>query len=178
MTGEDVGTFGKHFETLPSQQDCVAKCQSWLKSYDWGDDGATTSADWELLGEDGGRVFAGTVQIEIEPNHLAMILYVGGNPDCAHVWRQEGTTPCSMDHGPVKGKHEKSSALCTKCGLRRIMHMADGKLIPGQWGAIQYEQQPLSDRGQPSAAHAYAGPHSMASRTTSYAGSHQKPKDP
>jgi hypothetical protein len=115
----------------------------WIREGDWGDSGASVSAWYTLIDEDGETVVDDEgITVEIEPDHDALIRAAGGDPDCDHDWTSEGEGGCNENPGvwSVGGTALMIRDHCRKCGLRRREHYTGSQQNPGEHDTVTYEQ--------------------------------------
>lgn len=134
--------------------------RDWIKDGEWGNDGASVSGRWEALDDDGdtltdddGDEVAGTVSVEIEPDHAALIRKAcggrhsdewgrccGDDPD-DHDWTSAGEGGCDSNPGvwSVGGTAMVFAAHCRACGLHRQSRSTGSQRNPGEHDTVSYE---------------------------------------
>jgi hypothetical protein len=80
-------------------------------------------------------------EIEIPPDHDALIEAAGGNPYCDHKWTSEGEGGCDSNPGvwSLGGTTYLYRSHCAVCGLRRTITEYGSQRNPGQADSVIYE---------------------------------------
>lgn len=116
--------------------------REWIDNGEWGDEGALVDAWWRIEDEDGETLGEGDVEVEIEPNHRALIRDAGGDPDCDHDWTSEGEG--GLDENPgvwsSGGTTFVFTCHCRTCGLHRTKTDYGSQRNPGQHDTVEYHQ--------------------------------------
>lgn len=114
----------------------------WVEGGDWGPHGASVNAWWTLSDADGDEVETGSITVEIEPDHDALIHAAGGDVACEHDWTQEGEG--GDDHNPgvfsVGPTRILTVSHCRHCGLRRRYLDLGAQRDHGEHDTVSYEQ--------------------------------------
>ena len=119
-----------------------SELRDWVSDGEYGDEGASISARWTLNDADGDEIGSGSITVEIEPDHDAMIKAAGGDAYCDHDWTSEGEG--GLDENPGVWSTGGTSMLyrshCRSCGLkRREVHLGSQR-NPGEHDTTRYEQ--------------------------------------
>jgi len=116
------------------------EAEDWCFDGEWGDDGASVTVYWELADDDGEIVDEGTLSVEIEPDHNALILAAGGDPDCDHEWSREGEGGCDQNPGvwSTGGTTIVTREHCCCCGLIRESVSLGSQRNPGEFDRVTY----------------------------------------
>lgn len=117
------------------------ECEEWVSRGEWGTDGATIDVRWYLYA-DGQEIATGHHEVEIEPDHEALIRAAGGDTDCDHDWTSEGEGGCRENPGCWSngGTAMTFRAHCRKCGLERTDHHTGSQRNPGEHDTVTYRQ--------------------------------------
>lgn len=137
---DDCSNESVEFETRPTAKEIRKACREWAAGGDWGDEGALIDVRWELLDGDGDEVDSGCVEVEIEPDHDALIAAAGGDVECEHEWTAEGEGGCDENPGvwSTGGTSMTFATHCTKCGLHRVEHHTGSQRNPGEHDTVTY----------------------------------------
>ena len=135
---------------IEAEQDAQAmreareETESWVREGDYGDEGASVNA-WFTL-EDESSVWPDeSVEVEIEPNHRALIKAVMGEDGCGldpddHDWTAEGEG--GLDENPGVWSTGGTTMLfrthCATCGLQRREVSTGSQRNPGDHDSIEY----------------------------------------
>ena len=133
------------FDGRPSAEEIAEACRDWVEGGEWGDAGASVRVNWVLA--DGTLAVAGDEEIDsgieevdIEPNHDALIRVAGGDTSCGHDWTGEGEGGC--DENPGVWSTGGTSMLfvrhCTRCGLIRTERDPGSQRNPGECPTVEY----------------------------------------
>lgn len=135
--------------TAADWDDACEQADSWIKDGEWGDDGARVSANVGLLDEDGDVIDRRSVEVEIEPNHEALIeaavgrwdrdSICGTDPD-DHDWTSEGEGGCDENPGvwSTGGTSMTFTWHCRVCGLHRTEYVTGSQHNPGEHDTVVY----------------------------------------
>lgn len=155
MTCDDGGseTVALDADSLNEARDLAAtQTADWLRGGEWGDDGAEVSGGWELQDADGETLTDGTVTVDIEPNHEALIIDAcggrrdsradrccGDSPD-DHDWTSEDEGGLAENPGvwSTGGTAMIFASHCRTCGLRRVEHCTGSQRNPGKHDTVEY----------------------------------------
>jgi len=140
-------------EGTESEQDAAAQewareeCDDWARGGDWGDAGACVVVRYTLSDSDSDSEWEGRVDVEIEPDHDALIRDVGGDTECEHEWTREGQGGCDENPGvwSLGGTAMKYSEHCAICGLRRTITDPGEQRNPGECDTWEYSLPEASD---------------------------------
>jgi hypothetical protein len=116
------------------------EAEDWCSDGEWGDDGASVTVYWELSDDDGDIADEGTLSVEIEPDHDALIIAASGDPDCAHEWSREGEGGCEENPGvwSTGGTTIVTREHCACCGLIRESVSLGSQRNPGECDRVTY----------------------------------------
>ena len=116
------------------------EAEDWCSDGEWGDDGASVTVYWSLADDDGEIVREGTLSVEVEPDHDALIIAAGGDPDCEHSWSREGEGGCDENPGvwSTGGTTIVTREHCTCCGLIRESVSLGSQRNPGERDTVTY----------------------------------------
>ncbi len=128
-------------EDPPTYEEIHKVCGEWARKDDWGVDGAVAVVMWTLVC-DGDDVDKGKIDVEIEPDHDALIREAGGDPDCDHDWTSEGEGGLEENPGvwSVGGTALVFHYHCRKCGLHQCHHFLGSQRNPGEHDTYEYTQ--------------------------------------
>ena len=90
MSDEGGCTETAEFCDRPSAEEIAEACRSWVEGGEWGDDGASVRVNWTLTDAAGEEVDNGIEDVDVEPNHAALIRVAGGGVSCRHEWTGDG----------------------------------------------------------------------------------------
>jgi len=132
-------------EGTESEQDAAAEewaresAEDWAREGEWGEGGAVVRVYYVLDDEDS-EWPRDSVDVEIEPDHAALIRAVGGDTECEHEWSSEGEGGCSENPGvwSTGGTSLVISEHCESCGLRRTRHLPGSQRNPGEHDTVEY----------------------------------------
>ena len=145
---------------IESRNSVQELANDWCAGGEWGSDGAIVDIRWSLsrVGDTvdsypvGGLEFFeeiddGTVTVEIEPDHRALILEAGpweescGLDPGDHEWTTDGEGGCDSNPGvwSTGGTSMKFSSRCRACGLHRTEHHTGSQRNPGEHDTVEYE---------------------------------------
>jgi hypothetical protein len=120
------------------------EADEWCADGAWGDDGASVEVYWHLYAnsDQTEEMDSGSVTVEIEPDHDALIRAAGGDPDCEHEWSSKGEGGCDENPGvwSIGGTSMMYAAHCTKCRLHRVNTTTGVQRNPGEHDTVEYEQ--------------------------------------
>ncbi len=143
MQCEDGGI--EHEEITAESDSEAAKAaqealESWIADGEWGDAGAIVSGLWTLYDSDGEEIDSGNVEVEIEPNHAALIRAAGGDTKCKHRWAAEGEGGLVENPGvwATGGTTLVICDHCEHCGLRRRRELTGSQRNPGECDTVSY----------------------------------------
>ena len=116
------------------------EAEDWVSEGEWGEDGASVTVYWSLSDDDGDIMREGTLSVEIEPDHTALILLAGGDPDCDHEWSREGEGGCNENPGvwSTGGTTIVTREHCTCCGIIRETKSRGSQRNPGEVDSVTY----------------------------------------
>lgn len=142
MRGDGGAEETVEFDHDPSNREIKEACEEWVRSGEWGDDGASIEVGWSQSCDSEDKTYDGFVTVEIEPDHDALIRAAGGNTDCDHDWTAEGEG--GLDENPgvwsTGGTSMTFSTHCRKCGLHRTEYHTGSQRNPGEHDTVSYEQ--------------------------------------
>lgn len=117
-----------------------AETTEWIEGGEWGNEGASVTAWWTLIDDEGDEVVEGSVTVEIAPDHTALIRAAGGDVRCDHEWTSEGEGGCDENPGAwsTGGTSMLFRSHCSRCGLVRIEHMTGSQKNPGEHDTVEY----------------------------------------
>jgi len=137
-------------ETITIEADSLQECRQeasdetaeWVAGGSWGDDGARIDAWYIISDEDGDELDRGSVTVEIEPDHDALISAAGGDTECDHDWTSEGEGGCDQNPGvwSTGGTSMTFCSHCRLCGLHRTEHTTGSQRNPGEHDTVEYHQ--------------------------------------
>lgn len=115
------------------------EAEDWVSDGEWGEDGASVTVYW-TLSDDGEIIREGTLSVEIEPDHDALIEAAGGDVDCQHEWSREGEGGCNENPGvwSAGGTTIVTREHCTCCGLIRESVSLGSQRNPGERDTVTY----------------------------------------
>ena len=128
-------------DTIADAVDQVrSEADDWVSDGEWGEDGASVTVYWQLSDDDGEILREGTLSVEIEPDHDALILLAGGDTDCDHDWSCEGEGGCDENPGvwSTGGTTIVTREHCTCCGLIRESVSLGSQRNPGERDTVTY----------------------------------------
>lgn len=142
MRDDGGSTEDVEFDHKPTRHEIDEACEEWAKGGDWGEDGAAVDVMWDLLDSDGDKIDSGSYEVDIEPDHDALIAAAGGDTDCDHKWTAEGEGGCTENPGvwSVGGTAMTFATHCRKCGLHRVEHHTGSQRNPGEHDTVTYKQ--------------------------------------
>ena len=123
------------------------EAEDWARGGDWGNEGAVVTVRYYWEDENSTcEDIERSVDVEIEPDHDALIRAVGGDTDCDHEWSSEGEGGCDENPGvwSLGGTTLTFREHCTKCGLLRKTTDYGSQRNPGQANEVEYEM-PIED---------------------------------
>ncbi len=137
------GQGGEKTIEIQDVEDIATECQMWAGDGEWGNEGALISVNWWLFDDEGVEIKSGTEDVQIDPDHKALTLAAGGNPECEHDWSSEGEGGCTENPGvwSTGGTTMVYSSHCTLCGLHRVETQYGSQRNPEQHDTVQYEQR-------------------------------------
>jgi len=122
------------------------KAEVWARGGDWGDEGEVVTVRYYWEDEDSTtEEMEESVDVEIEPDHDALIRAAGGDTDCDHEWTSEGEGGCDENPGvwSLGGTTLFFRRHCRKCGLIRTETCYGSQRNPGQADEVKYEMPEL-----------------------------------
>ena len=140
MRDDGGSTETVEFDECPSADEIAEACRDWVEGGEWGDNGVSVQVSWTLTDAADEEIDAGIEDVDIEPNHDALIRAVGGDADCRHDWTSEGEGGCKENPGvwSTGGTSMVFRAHCTICGLIRIEHDPGSQRNPGEHPTVSY----------------------------------------
>jgi uncharacterized protein (TIGR02996 family) len=137
---EDSG----HSEEIDAEDmgGAVEEAEEICRNGSWGEEGAIVSV-WVIEEDaDGNETDRRRIEVEIEPDHDALISRAGGDPDCDHDWTREGEGGCHQNPGvwSLGGTKLKIASHCRCCGLHRIEIHCGSQRNPGEHDTVEYSQ--------------------------------------
>ena len=115
-----------------------AKAEEWPEGGEWGDEGTTVGVFWELYDDEAcdNEIESGYVNVDIEPNHDALIRDAGGNTSCDHEWSREDEGGLEENPGVFLGPGDSTIVYshCQECGLHRKEIFRGPSRNPGETG--------------------------------------------
>jgi hypothetical protein len=138
-TSEDGGDCDIEAETM---EEAIAEARDWIRAGDYPVEGCRIRVRVEQLRHDGEVNHAVTINVEIEPDHDALIRSAGGNPDCDHEWTSEGEGGCDSNPGvwSCGGTTMKFASHCRHCGLHRVEIHHGSQRNPDDHDTVTYTQ--------------------------------------
>jgi hypothetical protein len=138
-TSEDGGDCDIDAETMEA---AIAEARDWIRAGDYPAEGCRIRVRVEQLRYDGEVNHAVTINVEIEPDHDALIRAAGGNPDCDHHWTSEGEGGCDQNPGvwSCGGTTMKFASHCRHCGLHRVEIHHGSQRNPDDHDTVTYTQ--------------------------------------
>jgi len=132
-------------EGTESEQDAAAEnwareaVEEWVREGDWGEQGARVRA-WYTLEDDDSEWQERSIEVDIEPDHEALISAAGGDTECEHEWTSEGEGGCDENPGvwSVGGTALVIKEHCTLCGLHRTHRITGSQCNPGECDTVEY----------------------------------------
>ena len=114
-----------------------SETEDWCRSGEWGRDGASVQCYYNVESES-----ERWIDVEIEPDHDALIKAAGGDTDCDHDWTAEGEGGCDQNPGvwSTGGTSMVFRSHCRKCGLHRIENHTGSQRNPGEHDTVEYTQ--------------------------------------
>lgn len=113
----------------------------WAKSGDWGDEGALVSVGYTLMDDDN-EWKTRWVDVEIEPDHDALIARAGGDTNCDHEWVSSMDVEGGCEENPGVWSQGGTAMLfashCERCGLRRLEYDPGEQRNPGECRTVEY----------------------------------------
>lgn len=156
LRSEDGG--GETVEIIAADEDHATELaeemtREWVAGGDWGSEGASISAYWSLRDECGDEVDSGSLSVEVEPDHEALIgRACGGRHDdryercCGtdpddHDWTSEGEGGCDSNPGVWShgGTAMSFASHCRVCGLHRVEHHTGSQRSAGEHDTVEYD---------------------------------------
>jgi hypothetical protein len=130
------------FDHEPTRDEIREACREWVEGGEWGVDGASIDVSWTLTDTADDEIGEGSVTVEIEPDHDALIRAAGGDLDCDHDWTSEGEGGCDENPGvwSTGGTSMTFAAHCRMCGLHRTEHHTGSQRDPGEHDTVEYSQ--------------------------------------
>lgn len=140
MRDENGCTETVDFNDRPSSEEIAEACCDWVEGGEWGDDGASIRVNWTLTDAAGKEVANDIEDIDVEPNHDALIRATGGDADCRHEWSSEGEGGCDENPGvwSTGGTSMMFREHCDVCGLIRTENDPGSQRNPGEHPTVTY----------------------------------------
>jgi hypothetical protein len=143
MTFQATSECGSVWDLEAEDMDeAIEKAEEEVRGGEWGDDGAVVSVQIEQLRHDGTVYHEVEIDVEIEPDHDALIRAAGGNPDCDHDWTSEGEG--GLDENPgvwsMGGTTMTFASHCRHCGLHKVEVHRGSQRNPGEHDTVTYTQ--------------------------------------
>lgn len=117
--------------------------EEWCRGGEWGNDGASIPVYYWIEDDDYSmRDQERRIEVQIDPDHDAMIKAAGGDADCDHDWTSEGHGGCTENPGvwSTGGTSMLFISHCRECGLRRTERTTGSQKNPGEHDTVEYEQ--------------------------------------
>ena len=135
-----------------SLAEAIEEAEYEIREGTWDDNGTRVSARVEEVDADGNVVDHDYIDVEVPPNHAALIrrathgVGCGDSPD-DHDWTGEGEGGCTENPGvwSVGGTAMVFKAHCTRCGLHRTERTTGAQRNPGEHDTVEYEMPDLDD---------------------------------
>ena len=147
---DDCGaTYETTLEEGYTHEDIETEAREWIEEGSWGEDGAVVNCHFAVLNFLGERIDHGNIQVEVPPDHEALIryatrrtprhLFCGYSPD-DHDWTREGEGGCSQNPGvwSTGGTGLVIRSHCRDCGLQREEHIVGSQRNPGEHDTVVY----------------------------------------
>ena len=128
------------FEDRPSAEEIAEACREWAEGGDWGDDGASVRVSWTLADASREEIDSGCEDVDVAPNHDALIRAAGGDTSCDHDWTGEGEGGCDENPGvwSTGGTSVMFRRRCQHCGLIRTENDPGSQRNPGEHPTVTY----------------------------------------
>lgn len=134
----------------PTAEDAEQECRAWYDghcgAYGFDPEGARVVVSWAIVDPDGDEQSSGTVEIDIAPDHEALIRAEAGDRGCGldpedHDWTSEGEGGCRSNPGvwATGGTSMSFASHCRDCGLHRIEHTTGSQSNPGESDTVEYD---------------------------------------
>lgn len=134
----------------PTAEEAEQECREWYDgdcgAYGFGPEGARVVVSWAIIDPDGDEHSSGTVEIDIPPDHEALIRDEAGDRGCGtdpydHDWTSEGEGGCDSNPGvwATGGTSMSFAHHCRACGLHRIKHTTGSQSNPGDHDTVEYD---------------------------------------
>lgn len=119
-----------------------ATLRDWVSGGEYGPEGASVAARWALYEQEDEdeEIASGSIIVEIEPDHAALIKAVGGDTECDHDWTSEGEGGCEENPGvwATGGTSLLIVAHCRHCQLIRTEYVTGSQRNPGDRDTCTY----------------------------------------
>lgn len=114
--------------------------EEWVRDGEWGDDGACISVYISIQDAEDLELRYHCIDVDIEPDHDALIAAAGGDTTCKHEWSSEGEGGCDENPGvwSTGGTSMCFRAHCVHCGLIRIETTTGAQRNPGEHNTVRY----------------------------------------
>lgn len=138
-TSEDGGDCDLDAETM---EEAIAEARDWIRAGDYPAEGCRIRVRVEQLRYDGEVNRVVTINVEIEPDHDALIRVAGGNTDCDHDWTSQGEGGCDSNPGvwSCGGTKMTFARHCRHCGLHKVEMHCGSQRNPGEHDTVTYTQ--------------------------------------
>jgi hypothetical protein len=134
----------------PTRQEAERECREWYSGncgdYDFDAHGARVVVCWQILDPEGAEQDYGQVEIDIPPDHEALIRDEAGDRGCGidpddHDWTSEGEGGCDSNPGvwATGGTSMSISCHCRCCGLRRMDYSTGSQCNPDDHDTVEYD---------------------------------------
>ncbi len=133
----DGGEGGSETIEAASAQEALARAEDWARDGEWPKSGCCCCIGAENVDDE--RDCA-SKEIEIEPDHAALIRSAGGDTDCDHDWTADGEGGCSENPGvwSTGGTSMSFATHCRRCGLHRQERTTGDQKNPGEHDTTHY----------------------------------------
>lgn len=140
MWDDDGSTDTVEFDSRPSAEEIAEACRDWVEGGEWGDDGASVQVNWTLTDAADEEIGNDVEDVDVEPNHDALIRAAGGDADCRHDWTSEGEGGCDENPGvwSTGGTSMAYVQHCRHCGLIRTERDPGSQRNPGEHPTVNY----------------------------------------
>jgi len=123
----------------------IDKAEEWVRGGDWGTEGARVQVTISEVLADGSEGDSEDIEIDIEPDHAALISETGAEDSCGndpddHDWTSEGEGGCDSNPGvySLGGTRMQFKTHCRRCGLRRIETVTGAQHNPEEHDTVEY----------------------------------------
>lgn len=140
-----VGPGTEAEQDAQAMREAQEETESWVRECDeYGDEGASVRA-WFALEDDESEWPEKSIEVEIEPNHEALIRAAMGDEGCGlnpddHDWTAEGEGGLTENPGVWAGSGTSMTfrTHCTTCGLQRREVSTGSQRNPGEHDTVEY----------------------------------------